>query len=63
MGGTKASLLTMVMYMYNIAFTNLDYGYGASKFSYGLFVIIIVFQYFHEIYNRKEGAVLNEYAK
>ena len=42
MGGTKASLLTMVMYMYNIAFTNLDYGYGAA-ISYGLFVIIIVF--------------------
>ena len=41
-GGTKASLLTMVMYMYNIAFTNLDYGYGAA-ISYGLFVIIIVF--------------------
>lgn len=42
MGGTKGSLLTMVMYMYNIAFTNLDYGYGAA-ISYGLFVIIIVF--------------------
>ena len=42
MGGTKASLLTMVMYMYNIAFTNLDYGYGAA-ISYGLFVIIVVF--------------------
>ena len=40
MGGTKASLLTMVMYMYNIAFTNLDYGYGAA-ISYGLFVIIV----------------------
>ncbi len=41
-GGIKASLLTMVMYMYNIAFTNLDYGYGAA-ISYGLFVIIIAF--------------------
>ena len=41
-GGTKCSLLTMVMYMYNIAFTNRDYGYGAA-ISYGLFVIIIIF--------------------
>lgn len=41
-GGTKASLLTMVMYMYNIAFTNMDYGYGAA-ISYGLFVIIMIF--------------------
>ena len=41
-GGVKSSLLTMVMYMYNIAFTNLDYGYGAA-ISYGLFVIIIIF--------------------
>ncbi len=41
-GGIKASLLTMVMYMYNIAFTNLDYGYGAA-ISYGLFVIMIIF--------------------
>mgnify|MGYP000694789078 len=32
----------MVMYMYNIAFQNYDYGYG-SAISYGLFVIIIVF--------------------
>lgn len=40
--GVKNSLLTMVMYMYNVAFTNLDYGYG-SAISYGLFVIVIVF--------------------
>lgn len=41
-GGAQGSLTTMVMYMYNIAFTNLDYGYGAA-ISYGLFVIIIIF--------------------
>lgn len=41
-GGTGNSLLTMVMYMYNTAFRNLDYGYGAA-ISYGLFVIIIIF--------------------
>ncbi len=41
-GGADKSILTMVMYMYNIAFTNYDYGYG-SAISYGLFVIVIVF--------------------
>ena len=41
-GGPSKSVLTMVMYMYNIAFQNYDYGYG-SAISYGLFVIIIVF--------------------
>lgn len=41
-GGQGGSVLTMVMYMYNIAFTNMDYGYGAA-ISYGLFVMIIVF--------------------
>ena len=41
--GTPAnSTVTMVMYLYNTAFTNNNYGYGAAV-GYGLFVIILVF--------------------
>lgn len=44
-GGTgepQKSLLTMVMYLYNTAFINRNYSYGAT-ISYGLFVIIMIF--------------------
>lgn len=43
-GGTgepKKSLMTMVLYLYNSAFKNKNYAYGATV-SYGLFVIIVI---------------------
>ncbi|WP_099223024.1 carbohydrate ABC transporter permease [Listeria costaricensis] len=39
--GPENSTLTMVMYLYNTAFKNFDYGYG-SAIAYGIFVIILL---------------------
>jgi len=44
-GGTGRpgnTTLTMVMYLYNTAFQNLNYGYGAA-IGYGLFMLILIF--------------------
>ena len=41
-GGPDNSTLTMVMYLYNTAFQNNNYGYGAA-IGYGLFIIILLF--------------------
>ncbi len=41
-GEPQKSLLTMVLYLYNSAFTNRNYAYGATV-SYGLFFIILIF--------------------
>jgi ABC-type sugar transport system permease subunit len=49
------SLMTMVFYLYNMAFRNHDYPYGAT-ISYGLFIIIVVFSllFFRVMYGRKD---------
>lgn len=54
-GKAKKSLMTMVLYLYNMAFKNNDYPYGAT-ISYGLFVIILVFSgiFFKILYGKKE---------
>ena len=54
-GEPKKSLMTMVLYLYNMAFKNNDYPYGAT-ISYGLFVIILVFSgiFFKILYGKKE---------
>lgn len=54
-GEPKKSLMTMVLYLYNMAFKNKDYPYGAT-ISYGLFVIILVFSgiFFKVLYGKKE---------
>lgn len=41
-GGPNNKTLTVVMYLYNTAFQNLNYGYGAA-IGYGLFIIIVIF--------------------
>lgn len=41
-GGPDNKTITMVMYLYNTAFQNQNYGYG-SAIGYGLFMIILVF--------------------
>lgn len=40
--GPKNSTLTMVMYLYQTAFKNFDYSYGAA-IAYAIFVIILIF--------------------
>ena len=40
-GGPNNSVLTVVMYLYNTAFQNSNYGYGAA-IGYGLFVLILI---------------------
>lgn len=41
-GGPDNSTITMVMYLYNTAFKNYNFGYGAA-IGYGLFILILVF--------------------
>lgn len=41
-GGPNNKTLTVVMYLYNTAFQNSNYGYGAA-IGYGLFILILVF--------------------
>lgn len=41
-GEPQKSLMTMVLYLYNSAFKNQNYAYGATV-SYGLFAIILIF--------------------
>jgi multiple sugar transport system permease protein len=41
-GEPQKSLMTMVLYLYNSAFKNHNYSYGATV-SYGLFVIVLLF--------------------
>ena len=41
-GEPQKSLMTMVLYLYNSAFTNHNYSYGATV-SYGLFIVILIF--------------------
>lgn len=60
-GGTgepQKSLLTMVLYLYNSAFTNRNYAYGATV-SYGLFFVILIFSlvFYRILYpsGKKEG--------
>lgn len=47
--------MTMVLYLYNMAFKNNDSPYGAT-ISYGLFVIILLFSllFFKVLYGKKE---------
>lgn len=54
-GEPQKSLMTMVLYLYNMAFKNNDYPYGAT-ISYGLFVIILLFSilFFKVLYAKKE---------
>ena len=54
-GEPEKSLMTMVLYLYNMAFKNNDYPYGAT-ISYGLFVIILVISglFFKVLYGKKE---------
>lgn len=52
-GGPTNKTLTMVMYLYNTAFKNSNYGYGAA-IGYGLFVLILVFSAIsYKFINRK----------
>lgn len=54
-GEPKKSLMTMVLYLYNMAFKNNDLPYGAT-ISYGVFIIIIIFSLiFFKILYGKEG--------
>ena len=41
-GEPQKSLMTMVLYLYNSAFRNHNYSYGATV-SYGLFIVVLVF--------------------
>lgn len=54
-GEPQKSLMTMVLYLYNMAFKNNDSPYGAT-ISYGLFVIILLFSllFFKVLYGKKE---------
>ena len=54
-GEPQKSLMTMVLYLYNMAFKNNDYPYGAT-ISDGLFVIILLFSilFFKVLYAKKE---------
>ena len=56
-GEPQKSLMTMVLYLYNMAFKNKDYSYGAT-ISYGLFIIILLFAilFFKVLYGKKEEA-------
>lgn len=55
-GGPTNKTLTMVMYLYNTAFKNSNYGYGAA-IGYGLFVLILVFSAIsYKVINRKPDA-------
>lgn len=56
-GEPQKSLMTMVLYLYNMAFKNKDYSYGAT-ISYGLFIIILLFSilFFKVLYGKKEEA-------
>lgn len=54
-GEPQKSLMTMVLYLYNMAFKNNDAPYGAT-ISYGLFIIILLFSliFFKVLYGKKE---------
>lgn len=54
-GEPQKSLMTMVLYLYNMAFKNNDLPYGAT-ISYGIFIIIMIFSgiFFKVIYGKKE---------
>lgn len=53
-GEPQKSLMTMVLYLYNSAFKNKNYAYGATV-SYGLFAIILIFSVlFFRVLNPKE---------
>ncbi|SHF39797.1 multiple sugar transport system permease protein [Caldanaerobius fijiensis DSM 17918] len=53
LGSPEKSILTMVMYLYNTAFKNNNYGYAAAL-GYALFLIILVFSIISfKIINRK----------
>ena len=54
-GEPQKSLMTMVLYLYNMAFKNNDLPYGAT-ISYGIFAIIIIFSllFFKVLYGKKE---------
>ncbi len=54
-GEPQKSLMTMVLYLYNMAFKNNDYPYGAT-ISYALFIIILIFStiFFKVLYGKKE---------
>ena len=54
-GEPEKSLMTMVLYLYNMAFKNNDYPYGAT-ISYALFIIILLFSliFFKVLYGKKE---------
>ena len=56
-GEPQKSLMSMVLYLYNMAFKNKDYSYGAT-ISYGLFIIILLFSilFFKVLYGKKEEA-------
>lgn len=41
LGGPDRSVLTVIMYFYNVTFERFDYGYGAA-IAYGLFAVIFV---------------------
>jgi cellobiose transport system permease protein len=51
-GGPQSQTLTMVMYLYNQAFTNNSFGYAAAV-AWMLFLIIIVFSLFNSYITRK----------
>ena len=52
-GSPEKSILTMSMYLYNMAFKSSNYGYG-STIAYGLLTIILVFSLlFYKFINRK----------
>lgn len=58
-GGTgepQKSLMTMVLYLYNTAFKNKNYAYGATV-SYGLFIIILIVSvlFFRVLNPKQEG--------
>lgn len=56
-GGPDNTTLTMVMYLYNTAFQNMNYGYGAA-IGYGLFVLTLVFSVLtYKIINRNAEAM------
>lgn len=54
-GEPKKSLMTMVLYLYTMAFKNNDLPYGAT-ISYGIFIIIMAFSllFFRILYGKKE---------
>ena len=54
-GEPAKSLMTMVLYLYNMAFKNNDLPYGAT-ISYGIFVIIIIFSliFFKVLYGKED---------